>query len=109
MSSINVNMSQDEVYVAASMVAAEVAVMKGNGSESDSSPPVFPVPGIAAEPIIIDGSSDLVSAPDVPVSSPQEEAHSVFVAQAEAAIARACLFRLGCQKWGNSDAKHERD
>ena len=79
-------MSQDEIDVAASMVAAEVAAMKGNGFGSGSRPPVDPVPGISAEPIIIDGSSGLSSAPGAPdILRPQEEARAMLAAQAEAA------------------------
>ena len=109
MSSINVNMSQDEVDVAASMVAAEVAAMKGNSFGSGSIPPVVPVPGISAEPIVIDGSSGLSSAPGAPdISRPQEEARAVLAAQAEAAIAQARLCRHGCRKWGDPEAKQGR-
>ena len=58
--------------------------MKGDGFVSGSSPPVVPVPGISAEPIIIDGSSGLSSAPGAPdILRPQEEARVMLAAQAE--------------------------
>jgi len=83
--------------------------MKGNGFGSGSSPPVVPVPGISAEPIIIDGSSGLSSVPGAPdILRPQEEARAMLAAQAEAAIAQACACRHGCRKWGDPEAKQGR-